>query len=103
MKNIRVFLSENFQSLEMNFSIHLNRRVFVMSSLQYGDLNEDMTNRKILTRRVAAQTSLELCYSNMPVSLFVSREHLPWCTVNGIQASHTLINCIIHALGTRTQ
>ena len=31
MKNIRVFLSENFQFLEMEFSIYLNRHVFVMS------------------------------------------------------------------------
>ena len=30
MKNIRVFLSENFQILEVKFSIYLNRRVFVM-------------------------------------------------------------------------
>ena len=30
MKNIRVFVSENFQFLEVNFSIYLNRRVFVM-------------------------------------------------------------------------
>ena len=30
MKNIRVFLSENFQFLEVNFSIYLNRHVFVM-------------------------------------------------------------------------
>ena len=30
MKNIRVFLSENFQFLEVKFSIYLNRRVFVM-------------------------------------------------------------------------
>ena len=30
MKNIRVFVSENFQFLEVKFSIHLNRRVFVM-------------------------------------------------------------------------
>ena len=30
MKNIRVFLSENFQFLEVKFSIHLNRCVFVM-------------------------------------------------------------------------
>ena len=28
----RRFLSENFQFLEMNFSIYLNRRVFVMCS-----------------------------------------------------------------------
>ena len=29
-KNIRVFLSENFQFLEVKFSIYLNRRVYVM-------------------------------------------------------------------------
>ena len=34
MKNIRVFfLSENFQFLEMKFSIYSNRRVFVMKAL----------------------------------------------------------------------
>ena len=31
MKNIRIFLSENFQFLEVKLSIYLNRRVFVMS------------------------------------------------------------------------
>ena len=30
MKNIRVFLPENFQFLEVKFSIYLNRHVFVM-------------------------------------------------------------------------
>ena len=30
MKNIRIVLSENFQFLEVKFSIYLNRRVFVM-------------------------------------------------------------------------
>ena len=30
MKNIRVFLSENFQFLEVNCSMYLNRCVFVM-------------------------------------------------------------------------
>ena len=30
MKNIRVFLSENFQFLEVKFSIYLNKRVYVM-------------------------------------------------------------------------
>ena len=32
MKNIRVFLSENFQFLDMKFSIYLNRHFFVMLS-----------------------------------------------------------------------
>ena len=31
MKNIRIFLSENFPSLVVKFSIYLNRRVFVMT------------------------------------------------------------------------
>ena len=30
IKNITVFLSENFKFLEEKFSIYLNRRVFVM-------------------------------------------------------------------------
>ena len=33
MKNIRVFLSENFQFLEVKFSLYLNRCVFVMRIL----------------------------------------------------------------------
>ena len=31
MKNIRVCLSDNFQFLEVKFSIYLNRRAFVMT------------------------------------------------------------------------
>ena len=30
MKNISVFVSENFQFLEMKFSMYLNKRVFIM-------------------------------------------------------------------------
>ena len=30
MKNIRIFLSENFPVLVVKFSVYLNRRVFVM-------------------------------------------------------------------------
>ena len=33
MKNFRIFLFENFQFLEVKFSIYLNRRVFVMMSI----------------------------------------------------------------------
>ena len=37
MKNNRVFLSENFQFLEVEYSIHFNRRVFIMSlNYHYG-------------------------------------------------------------------
>ena len=35
MKNIRVFLAESFQFLEVKFSICLNRQVFVMYLVQY--------------------------------------------------------------------
>ena len=38
MKNIR-FLSENFQFLEVKFSIYMNRRVFVMFSLMRPKIN----------------------------------------------------------------
>ena len=31
MKNIRIFVSENFQFLEVKVSIYLNRRVFVVT------------------------------------------------------------------------
>ena len=31
MKNMRVFLSEKFQFLEVKFSLYLNRHVFVMN------------------------------------------------------------------------
>ena len=34
MKNIRVFLSGNFQFLEVKFSVYLNRRIFIMLSVQ---------------------------------------------------------------------
>ena len=36
MKNTRVFLSENFQFLEVKFSIYLNSCVFVMIVLTCG-------------------------------------------------------------------
>ena len=47
MKNIRVFLSENYQFLEMKFSVYLNRCVFVM---QQGDHNGS-TNHNIWTAK----------------------------------------------------
>ena len=34
MKNIKIFLSENFQFLVENFSVYLNRRVFVMGQVK---------------------------------------------------------------------
>ena len=46
MKNIRIFLSENFQFLEVKFSIYMNRRVFVMTALTEGS---DLSNPGLLT------------------------------------------------------
>ena len=40
MKNIRVFFTENFQFLEVKFSIYLNRCVFVMCSSVHPSLPE---------------------------------------------------------------
>ena len=39
MKNIRIFLSENFHFLVVKFSVYLNRRVFVM--LRWTSFPED--------------------------------------------------------------
>ena len=35
MKNISLFLSENFQFLEANFFIYLDRRIFIMKNTKY--------------------------------------------------------------------
>ena len=52
MKNIRVFLSENFQYFEVKFSIYLNRRVFVMkisaALVKYGF--HDQRQNKMVTK-----------------------------------------------------
>ena len=36
MKNIRIFLSENFHFLVVKFSLYLNRHVFVMKNIDCG-------------------------------------------------------------------
>ena len=38
MKNIRIFLSENFQFLVVKFSVYLNKHVFVMVFLQQNQM-----------------------------------------------------------------
>ena len=47
MKNIRVFLSENFHFLVVKFSVYLNRRVFVM--------------RRLVRRNTYVQTGSYIC------------------------------------------
>ena len=52
MKNIRVFLSENFQFLEVKFSKHLNRRVFVMEHVFESSGNsKENTNLGIVQKK----------------------------------------------------
>ena len=61
MKNIRVFLSENFPILEMKFSIYLNRCVFVMGcaadlSLRWEYMSEDTFANVITKTRLSKYT-----------------------------------------------
>ena len=46
MKNIGVFVSENFQFLETKFSMYLNRRVFLMGLMKKSPLgiHDGLTN-----------------------------------------------------------
>ena len=50
MKNIRVFLSKNFQFLEVKFSIYLNRRVFVMKT--YHKTIQPLLSLRMIRRRL---------------------------------------------------
>ena len=50
MKNISIFLSENFQFLEVKFSIYLNRRVFVMSGILFFKGSVFLKNRHFITQ-----------------------------------------------------
>ena len=52
MKIISVFLSENFQVLEVKFSIFLNRRVFVMI----------IPEKKFNTEYATTAYSTRVCY-----------------------------------------
>ena len=56
MKNIRFFLSENFQFLEVKFSIYMNRRVFVMLYLE--DAVVDQVNIVFLERKIETFSNL---------------------------------------------
>ena len=67
MKNIRDFLSENFQFLEVKFSIYLNRRVFVMTKTR-DEKETDKTNAAYETddaqtkKNCNKETALELSH-----------------------------------------
>ena len=61
MKNIRFFLSVNFQFLEVNFSIYLNRPVFVMTS---ADLNISYSYARKSNIFIIFQSSSDNGYDN---------------------------------------
>ena len=54
MKNIRVFLSENFQFFEVKFSIYLNRHVFVMDVM---DRLSPLSSLPVLVRILSQETN----------------------------------------------
>ena len=51
MKNIKFFIYENFQFLEVKFSIYLNRRVFVMSIISLHTIQESNFNFRYVRLR----------------------------------------------------
>ena len=53
MKNIRDFLSENFQFLEVIFSIYLNRRVFVMHGLSCKCVNSNVRDFTVQEKKTS--------------------------------------------------
>ena len=59
-KNIKRFLSENFQFLEVKFSIYLNRRVFVMNIEKTNATYErtDTQTKKKCNRGIALERSV---------------------------------------------
>ena len=70
MKNIRVFLSEKFQFLEVKFSIYLNRRVFVMRSLLLFMNRLNVTEATILVSFEFVFCSRRILLPKIPKNLF---------------------------------
>ena len=64
MKNIRVFLSENYQFLEMKFSVYLKRRVFVMF-YQAFDAGKEI--RAVFCNVSKALIEYGINHENMPI------------------------------------
>ena len=61
MKNIRVFLSENFQFLEVKFSIYLNRHVFVMRRRRSSGLTTHQSITVVCIKMVGIETA-KICH-----------------------------------------
>ena len=68
-KNIRFFLSENFQFLVVRFSIYLNRRVFVMIWEKDLELRKDCRPRPDCT---SAQSDLDFHFNIFSTAINVS-------------------------------
>ena len=67
MKNIRVFISENFQFWVVKFSMYLNRRVFVMILQILSPKNENFQMKNSDYFHVSAQRGDSNVY---PQSMF---------------------------------
>ena len=72
MKNIGIFVSENFQFFEMKFSIYLNRCVFVMGGCTH------MTCIFIFTKRYFMAGASNI--SNISQHMFLLRYKKHICT-----------------------
>ena len=71
MKKYQSFLSENFQFLEVKFSIDLNRRVFVMkySKIYYSGYRLCLIS-EVLNVCVTKNCLFSLHYENMPIQIY---------------------------------
>ena len=78
MKISGVFLSENFQFLEVKFSIYLNRRVFVMNFQTEKGVNSESTRVTITLLGNAMLSFFFLCLSSKKKSLLKGEFAHPW-------------------------
>ena len=71
MKNIRIFLSENFQVLVVKFSIYLNRCVFVMVDPFSHESQSRFSNTNVVISpasvSILLKAKLEQHHENIPI------------------------------------
>ena len=85
MKNIRVFLSENFQFLMVKFSIYLNRRVFVMLYLTIRNSHSKDSD----------QADLNLCWARMSEVTFPDFAVYFLCSVSFLVCQLLQLQCCV--------
>ena len=78
MKNIRVFLSENFQFLEVQFSIYLNRRVFVMAGQTVYSTSKYQRHRPISLHKSGLSESLLSAYTMYQEDIFTISKNIEY-------------------------